>query len=138
MSDNTLGFLKKYEIFYDSSMIDNDLPYILAEGEKPIIELPTPAELDDWIYYGFSMFPTFEYQSGVKNASEYLDALTSTFDAIYKEGGYLNPLMHPQAEGKPARIAALEKFIRHVKRKPRVWITNPDSIAEFWLKHECN
>jgi peptidoglycan/xylan/chitin deacetylase (PgdA/CDA1 family) len=136
MSENTIGFLKKYDLFYDSSMIDNDIPYILEKGDKPIVELPMPAELDDWIYYGFNMFPPFEYQSGVKNASEFLEAITSTFDAIYKEGLYLNLVMHPQAEGKPARIAALEKFIRYVKKKPRVWITNPASIAEYWLKQE--
>lgn len=136
MSDNTIRLLQASGFLYDSSMIDNDLPYMLEKGEHPLVELPIPAELDDWIYYGFSMFPQFEYQSGPHTAKEFLEALTSSFDGAYREGVYLSLVMHPQIEGKPARIAALEQFIKHVKAKNGTWIASPQLIAEFWLKHE--
>ncbi|MGA8903741.1 MAG: polysaccharide deacetylase [Candidatus Bathyarchaeia archaeon] len=135
-SDNTIAFIKKFGFLYDSSMKDNDVPYFLEKGARTIVELPVHPELDDWIHYGFN-FSTMELQSGVKNPREYLDAITSAFDAIYKEGGYLNLLMHPQLQGRPARISALEQFIRHVRKK-KVWIANPLSIAEFWIKHDGN
>lgn len=134
MSSNTIRLLQASGFLYDTSMIDNDLPYMLEKGEHPLVELPIPAELDDWIYYGFNMFPQFEYQSGPHTAKEFLEAITSSFDGAYREGGYLCLVMHPQIEGKPARIAALEQFIKHAKAKKSVWISTPHSIAEFWLR----
>jgi peptidoglycan/xylan/chitin deacetylase (PgdA/CDA1 family) len=135
-STNTLNFLKKYHFVYDSSMIDDDVPYLLEKGNNPIVEIPTPPELDDWIYYGFNMLPPFEYQTGPRLANDYLEALTSTFDAMHKEGDCMVLVLHPQAEGRPARLAALERFIKHVKEREKTWITTPSSIAKFWLKKE--
>jgi peptidoglycan/xylan/chitin deacetylase (PgdA/CDA1 family) len=136
LSPNTLSFLKKYHFLFDSSMIDDDIPYLLEKGDNPIVEIPTPPELDDWIYYGFNMIPPFEYQGGPRLASDYLEALTSTFDAMHKEGDCMVLVLHPQAEGRPARLAALERFIKHAKEKQGTWITTPTSIAKFWLKRE--
>jgi peptidoglycan/xylan/chitin deacetylase (PgdA/CDA1 family) len=135
-SSNTMLFLKKYDFIYDSSMINDDVPYLLQKGDSPIVEIPTPPELDDWIFYGFNMLPPFEYQSGPRLASEYQEALVSTFDAMHKEGDCMVLVLHPQAEGRPARLAALERFIKHVKEKGETWITTPTAIAKFWLKRE--
>jgi peptidoglycan-N-acetylglucosamine deacetylase len=135
-SPNTLGFLKKFNFTYDSSMIDDDIPYLLEKGDNPIVEIPTPPELDDWIFYGFNMLPPFEYQAGPRLASEYLEALVSTFDAMHQEGDCMVLVLHPQAEGRPARLAALDRFLKHVKEKQNTWITTPSSIARFWLTEE--
>ena len=136
MSDNTLTFIKKFNFLYDSSMSDDDVPYMLERGAKPVVELPNTAGLDDWIYYVYNLLPPLEYQSGPHNPSEYFEAMVSALDASYKEGGYVNVMMHPQVEGRPARLAALERFIKYAKRKGKVWITTPISLAEFWIKHE--
>ena len=38
MSDNTLTFIKKFNFLYDSSMSDNDIPYLLEGGGHPVVE----------------------------------------------------------------------------------------------------
>src|SRR2546423_1885229 len=42
--------------------------------------------------------------------------------------------LHCRLVGRPGRLASLERFLKYVARKPKVWITRRIEIARHWLK----
>ena len=68
---------------------------------------------------------------------------SDAFDVLYKEGdpnGLNQPKMlsiglHCRLVGRPARAAALARFLDYVQRHEGVWITRRIDIAEHWRQH---
>ncbi len=132
MSTNTLDLLADYNLVYDSSMMDDDLPYLVKARGKEIVELPIRWLLDDWVYFGFNYFPPLEYQSGISSHRKVFEIWSDEFEAVYDEGLYYMLLTHPQIIGVPSRARMLEKLIELMKSKKRVWFATPSEIAQFW------
>jgi peptidoglycan/xylan/chitin deacetylase (PgdA/CDA1 family) len=58
---------------------------------------------------------------------------------LYAEGEAGAPKMmsvglHCRLAGRPGRVAALERFIDHVRTRDRVWIARRVDIAEHWVR----
>jgi peptidoglycan/xylan/chitin deacetylase (PgdA/CDA1 family) len=43
--------------------------------------------------------------------------------------------LHNRIIGRPARIAALKRFIEYIKSHDKVWIATREDIAKHWLAH---
>jgi peptidoglycan/xylan/chitin deacetylase (PgdA/CDA1 family) len=43
--------------------------------------------------------------------------------------------LHCRLAGRPARAAALERFLDHVQRHPLIWICRRVDIARHWIAH---
>jgi peptidoglycan/xylan/chitin deacetylase (PgdA/CDA1 family) len=43
--------------------------------------------------------------------------------------------MHCRLLGKPGRIGALQRFLDHIQRHDKVWITRRIDIARHWHQH---
>ena len=43
--------------------------------------------------------------------------------------------LHCRIIGRPARVAALERFLDYVRRHERVWICRRIDIARHWMAH---
>jgi peptidoglycan/xylan/chitin deacetylase (PgdA/CDA1 family) len=41
--------------------------------------------------------------------------------------------MHCRLLGRPGRFLALQKFLDHIERHDRVWVTRRIDIAEHWI-----
>jgi peptidoglycan/xylan/chitin deacetylase (PgdA/CDA1 family) len=58
---------------------------------------------------------------------------------LYREGETSPTLMsvglHCRLAGRPARAAALERFLDHVQRLEKVWICRRVDIARHWIAH---
>lgn len=134
MSNNTLSLLCDYNLIYDSSMMGDDIPYIVKVEEKEIIELPIRWILDDWVYFGFNYFPPLEYQSGISSHRKVFEIWYDEFKAIYDEGLYFMLTMHPQIIGIPSRTKMLEKLIQLMRSRKGVWFATPLEICRFWKK----
>jgi peptidoglycan/xylan/chitin deacetylase (PgdA/CDA1 family) len=59
-----------------------------------------------------------------------------TFDWLYEEGGTMPRMMslglHLRIMGRPGRMAALERFVAHLKRHAGVWVTTRLAMAEHF------
>ncbi len=81
--------------------------------------------------------------NGFTEGEQFFRYLRDTFDQLYLEGENGAPKMmsiglHGRIAGKPARAAAVARFIDHVQSKPDVWIARRIDIARHWLKvHRC-
>jgi len=132
MSDNTLSLLCDYDFIYDSSMMGDDIPYVVKVKENEIVELPIRWILDDWVYFGFNYFPPLEYQSGISSHRKVFEIWSDEFEAVYEEGLYFMLAMHPQTMGIPSRTKMLEKLIQLMISKKGVWFATPREICRFW------
>ena len=102
------------------------------------MELPIRWMLDDWVHFGFNMFPSLSYQSGISSQEKVFEIWSAEFEAIYEEGLYFMLTMHPQIMGVPSRSKMLDRLIRLMKSKGDVWFATPKEIAEYWLEYGGN
>lgn len=129
LSTRSLDILSELGYSYDSSLMQQDLPYFLTEPDndasskrKTMVELPVDWSLDD--------FPAFEVQR--KSPREVREIWQAQFDALYAEGSFYNLCMHPDCIGRPARIEMFREFVKYVKSKPRVWFATAFEVAKWW------
>lgn len=135
LSPNTYSLLVDHGLVYDSTMMNDDLPYIIDVEGKKIVELPIRWMLDDWVYFGFNMFPSLAYQSGISSQEKVFEIWSAEFETVYEEGLYFMLTMHPQIMGVPSRSKMLGRLIELMKSKEDVWFATPREIVEYWLEH---
>jgi peptidoglycan/xylan/chitin deacetylase (PgdA/CDA1 family) len=78
---------------------------------------------------------------GFNSGTQFFDYLKDAFDVLYREGdpdGLDAPKMlsiglHARLAGRPARVAALERFLDHVLTHEHVWICRRIEIAQHWI-----
>lgn len=124
-STSTLTFLRKAGYRYDSSLMDEDEPYLLSDEGKPtgMVELPVSWTLDDW--------GLFEVDR--RGPDEVFEIWRAEFEAIYERNiPYFMLTMHPECIGRPARIRMLELLIESMIRKPGVAFSTCAEVAEHW------
>lgn len=131
LSNHTLEILAENGFTWESSFIDSDLPYELDEG---LVEIPFDWSLDDWPYFGFNMYPSLPYQSGISPTKPVFESWEAEFDGLHKRNRTFMLTMHPQIIGRAARIDALENLIQHALSTSSTWITSGEEIAEHWQK----
>jgi peptidoglycan/xylan/chitin deacetylase (PgdA/CDA1 family) len=114
LSPNTLNLIAEAGYIYDSSLFDDDRPYILQlANSKRLVEFPVEWYLDDW--------PVFEMHQ--HSPSTALDIWKSQFDAFSEVNDVPSNRRvfcltnHPAAIGHAYRMNVLENLIKHMKTK---------------------
>lgn len=133
-SQNLIVLLKEYGFLYDSSLLDQVSPYrhVLPGGEPGPVELPWHWSLDDAPYALFSV----KSPRPIFTNEHILSIWTQEFMEIYRWGGLVNIVTHPQVIGRPSRLALLRAFIAFVRRYPDVWIATGEQVAKAWAAEE--
>jgi peptidoglycan/xylan/chitin deacetylase (PgdA/CDA1 family) len=124
---------------YDSDSYADDLPYwvqvpgIEAAGAKHS-HLIVPYTLD-------TNDMRFATAQGFNSGTQFFEYLRDAFDTLYREGNpagldapkMLSVGLHCRIAGRPARLAALERFLDHVQAHAHVWICRRIEIARHWI-----
>jgi peptidoglycan/xylan/chitin deacetylase (PgdA/CDA1 family) len=110
-SYRTPALLAEFGLAYDSSLFDDDKPYVLETAAGELVELPVSWELDDWEQYAY--LPRPDVGSGLENPAKVLDLWTTTLDAYRKHGCLFVLTCHPFLSGRPARVETLRALIEH-------------------------
>lgn len=131
---------------YDADYYGDDLPfwqYVAvndAQGQRqvhPHLVVPYTLDTNDM---------RFAALQGFNSGTQFFDYLKDAFDLLYAEGdpdGLNRPKMlsvglHCRLVGRPARAAALARFLDYIQRHDHVWITRRIDIAEHWRQvHPC-
>jgi|ECHhosMinimDraft_1075155.scaffolds.fasta_scaffold03192_1 peptidoglycan/xylan/chitin deacetylase (PgdA/CDA1 family) len=133
----TLNFLVENGLIYDSSMMDDDLPYIIEVGDRDLVEIPWRWVLDDYPFYAFNYYPPLPYKhSPPVDSRTVLQIWKDEFDYLYQEGLFMTIIGHPHQIGQPSRIMALEEFIRYILSKKDVWIVTYGELAKYVLSNK--
>jgi peptidoglycan/xylan/chitin deacetylase (PgdA/CDA1 family) len=127
LNERTPALLAAAGFAYDSSLMDDDVPYRLATAAGTLIELPVHWSLDDWEQYGYLAEP--EIGSQIELPSKVLELWTGELDAMREEGCLLVVTMHPFLSGRPARAKMLDDFLAGVHERGDVWVATAGEIA---------
>lgn len=113
---------------YDSDSYADDLPYWVEVQGTDHLVVPYTLDTNDMRFASAAGFPS---------GDQFFAHLRDAFDVLYAEGVAGAPKMlsiglHCRIVGRPARTAALERFLDHVQSHERVWIAKRIDIAEHW------
>jgi allantoinase len=136
-SPNTRRLLVEHGGFvYCADGYADDLPYWVPVrtrlGTAPLLVLPYTLDTNDM---------RFVTPQGFNSSVQFYEYLKDAFDVLYAEGdaaGLDAPKMlsiglHCRIIGRPARIAALARFLDYVQRHDHVWIARRIDIARHWI-----
>jgi peptidoglycan-N-acetylglucosamine deacetylase len=107
----TPSLVAEYGLAYDSSLMDDDRPYLLETDRGELVELPVHWSLDDWEQYVYLPRPPFK--SSIESPSKVLELWTAELDAMRRDGGLFVLTCHPFLSGRPHRVEVLRRLIEH-------------------------
>ena len=110
-SYRTPRLLAEHGLRYDSSLFDDDRPYVLETDAGDLVELPVSWELDDWEQYAYLPRPSVGI--GLESPAKVLDLWTSALDAYRRYGALFVLTCHPFLSGRPTRIETLRRLLEH-------------------------
>jgi len=128
LNERTPELLAAAGFAYDSSLMDDDVPYRLATDAGTLIELPVHWSLDDWEQYAF--LPEPDIGSQIELPAKVLELWTGELDAMRDEGCLLVITMHPFLSGRPARAKMVGEFLGRVRERGDVWQATMSEIAD--------
>ncbi|CAM4447899.1 putative urate catabolism protein [Mycobacterium basiliense] len=113
---------------YDSDSYADDLPYWVRVGGTDHLVVPYTLDTNDM---------RFASPAGFSHGDEFFAQLRDAFDVLYAEGVDGSPKMlsvglHCRLIGRPARTAALQRFLDYVLSHDAVWLARRIEIAEHW------
>jgi putative urate catabolism protein len=114
---------------YSSDSYADDLPYWVAGQNGPHLIIPYTLDANDM---------RFINPQGFSSSEDFFAYLRDAFDVLYAEGATAPKMMsvglHCRLAGRPGRVAGLMRFLDHIARHDRVWVTTRLAIAEHWHK----
>ena len=132
-SPNTRRLVAEYGGFeYDSDYYGDDLPFWLQVkksdgGTAPHLVVPYTLDCNDM---------RFALPQGFSHGDEFFEYLRDAFDVHYAEGdespAMMSIGMHCRLLGRPGRMRALQRFLDHIEKHERVWVTRRIDIARHW------
>jgi len=121
---------------YSADDYSDDLPWYapvrMPHGETPLLIVPYTLDTNDM---------RFAAPQGFNSGEQFFAYLKDAFDVLYAEGDprglnvpkMLSVGLHCRIVGRPARAAALARFLDYVQQHPDVWVARRIDIANHWL-----
>jgi peptidoglycan-N-acetylglucosamine deacetylase len=127
LTNSTPALLAELGFSWDSSMMDDDRPYLLDSGKGILVEMPVHWMLDDWEQYAF--LPEPHIGAVIESPAKVLDLWAGELDALADEGGLMVLTSHPFLSGRASRVATLERVVEHARAAGGIWIASLGEIA---------
>lgn len=128
VSDFSYDLLVENGINYDSTLMGDDVPYILRTSSGDVVELPSEYILDDWMHYAYA--PNVGYRAQPRDPATAMAAYEAELEAARAYGGLWIAIWHPTLSARPSRADAMERLISRMLDSGEVWLTTLEEIAE--------
>ncbi len=128
-----IGRLIDEGFLYDSSLMADDIPYLLKAPQGELIELPPHWGADDWP--PFAHFEEIGYLMPVRGPSDGLRPFFEEYDAALAVGGFWMPVLHPFLTGRLARWAVMERWLEKTLAQGNAWFAPLEEIAAHASAH---
>jgi putative urate catabolism protein len=113
---------------YNADSYADDLPYWDASHGRPQLIVPYTLDTNDMRFASYQ---------GFNSGDQFFTYLRDAFDTLYSEGQrrpkMLSIGLHCRLAGRPARAAALARFLDYVLSHDRVWVARRIDIARHWM-----
>lgn len=130
LSSQSLKLMNERGFEYDSSLMGDDVPYMVGRPGEEIVELPVHWSLDDAPYYTFS--PAAGRTATMATPQDVLNAWQWEFDGAYKHERGFMLTMHPHITGRFGRLEALDRLIQHIIGHEGVRFMRCIDLARMW------
>jgi len=108
---------------WNSNSFSHDLPYLLKDGDRIIVEMPRQPFGDMFIFQG----------GKTADPDDALSIWRKSFDTFYAESKsfhtYCQFSLHPFLVGRPGRIEVFDELMAYVKGHEGVWFATTEEIA---------
>jgi len=115
---------------YDADSYADDLPYWVAHEDRHHLVIPYTLDSNDM---------RFATNQGFNSGDQFYTYLKDAFDVLYAEGEHtprmLSIGLHCRLAGRPARAAALARFLDYIRGHESVWVCRRLDIARHWHDH---
>ena len=119
-------------LLYDSDYYGDELPFwteVTRTDGRSVPHLIVPYTLD-------TNDMRFALPQGFSHGDPFFEYLRDSFDVLYGEGDespkMLSIGMHCRLLGRPGRFLALQRFLDHIEKHDRVWVSRRIDIARHW------
>jgi peptidoglycan/xylan/chitin deacetylase (PgdA/CDA1 family) len=119
INQTVVDLLIEHGFAYDSSMMADDIPYVLQTRAGELNEMPVHWGTDDWP--PFAHYDEIGYMMPVRGPSAGLEGFWEEFDAMYEAGGFFMLIVHPFLTGRLARWRLVEQWLENTLRDKNVW-----------------
>ena len=113
---------------WNSNSFSHDLPYLLTDGDRTIVEIPRQPFGDMFIFQG----------GKTADPEDALSIWKKSFDTFYSESEsfhtYCQFSLHPFLVGRPGRIEVLDELIQYVKGHDGIWYATAEQVAQRVLQ----
>jgi peptidoglycan-N-acetylglucosamine deacetylase len=117
-----------HDFLYDSSLMADDIPYLMRTPKGELWEAPVHWGTDDWP--PFAHYAEIGYLMPVRAPSDGLRASFEEFQAHFEAGGFWMPIWHPFLTGRLARWMQVERFLERVLAQGKVWFAPVEEIIQ--------
>ena len=133
-STHTRSLLQEMGFAYDSNDYGGEVPHILQTAQQqPYVVLPYAFDTNDMRFFG---------QGAFVHADDFARYTIAAIDTLLDEAQHAPRLLtiglHTRILGRPARIAALDMILRHIRRHPSaIWVGTRAHVAKHWLSEHA-
>ena len=130
LSEHSLSLLAERGFTYDSSLMGDDIPYVVDANGRDLVEIPVHWELDDAPYFSYA--PSLGPRSLMASPEHVYQVWSAGFEGMYHYGRSFVLTMHPHVIGRPGRLRMLERLLRYVQDFPEVEFMRAVDVAEMF------
>ncbi|MEM7224316.1 MAG: polysaccharide deacetylase [Pseudomonadota bacterium] len=127
ITPDVVDLLIEHGFLYESSMMADEVPYLLQHEKGTLWEVPVHWGTDDWP--PFAHYEEIGYMMPVRAPSLGLQAFWEEFEAHYEHGGLFMLILHPFLTGRLARWRLVEAWIEQTLDSKDVWFAPLEEIV---------
>ncbi len=127
ITQEVVDLLIEHGFEYDSSLMADDIPYLMKSAEGELYEMPVHWGTDDWP--PFAHFDEIGYLMPIRGPSAGLQGFWEEFDAQYEAGGFFMLVVHPFLTGRLARWRLVDQWIEKTLDTHDVWFAPLEEIC---------
>ena len=113
LSAHSLDLLAQRGFVYDSSLMGDDAPYLVAAGDATLVEIPVHWSLDDAPFFAFN--PAAGRLATMSSPRALIDDWIGAFEELYERGRAFTLTMHPWVIGRAGRLRELDRLLTHIE-----------------------
>ena len=132
VTQQVIDLMIHHEMTYDSSMMADDIPYLLQTDQGALWEMPVHWGTDDWP--PFAHYDEIGYMMPVRSPSRGLAGFWEEFEAQYEAGGFWMLIIHPFLTGRLARWRQVERWLEQILKSHNVWFTTLEGLADYMTR----
>ncbi|HWF74265.1 MAG TPA: polysaccharide deacetylase family protein [Solirubrobacteraceae bacterium] len=133
-SSSSPELLARAGLVYDSSLMGDDVPYLLDSGGGELVELPIDTAADDWAQYAHSY--DFDFLLPIRAPDRAVEVFQAEIDTAIAYGGMWIGVFHPFVSGRPSRLTRVRTILEQLLSRGDVWVASLEEIAAHVVELE--